>query len=633
MVAPVASFPLRKESMAGIVKYAGSAYMMLNKDWQIRAQLLNIDCAYMRENNLGEEHFAARTANRYGDKSRIQDITVPIVMPQVETAVTYLSSVFLTGNPIFGVVTENAANDNTAAMYDAIMEENGIKGGWIRQFNMFFRDGLKYNLHALEVNWDEQTTYDIVTDLGFSASQGKPKEVIWAGNTVKRLDMYNTIFDTRVAPAELHTKGEFAGYIELDSRIALKQRIQDMKGVIKDNIKLALESGNGGAVSDSFYIPQINPNAILESLDPKNSFNWSSWASGIAQNRIEYSNMYEVFTLYARIIPSDFNMSVPARNQPQIWKFVIVNNSVLLLAERQTNAHNYLNILMGQPLEDGLNFQTKSFADNVVPMQDASSALLNSSLASKRRMQWDRLLYNPSLIRSEDINSKNPIARIPVRPAAYSRNLAEAVYPFPYNDNSSNSVLQEMGLIKQFADQLQGINPAQQGQFTKGNRTREEFAGIMDNSNGRLQTLAIFIEAQVMVPLKEMLKLNIMQYAATGEIYSRANKKSVAIDPLALRESAVEFKISDGLLPSAKLVDAPTMQIALQAFMANPQFAAQFDIVGMFMHFLKTQGMQDIDQFRLQSPQQAQANFPVDAAGKPIPPAPAATQPPAAPAP
>lgn len=617
MVSPVATFPLKKESLAGLLQYAKAAYSSMNQDWQIRSQLLDIDCAYMREGNLSEEHFRARTANRYGDKSRIQDITVPIVMPQVEAAVTYLSSVFLTGNPIFGVVTNKAAKDNTAAMYDTIMEENGIRGGWVREFNMFFRDGLKYNLHALEVNWEEKTTYDVATDLQFSATQGKPKEVIWAGNTIKRMDMYNLLFDKTVAPAELHTKGEYAGYINIYSRVALKQYIQDLKGIIKESIKPALESGQGGAFADSFFIPQINPQAILENANPKSGFDWAAWATDIAQNRIQYSNSYEVLTLYARIIPSDFSMNVPARNQPQIWKLVIVNNSVVILAERQTNAHNNLNIIMGQPLEDGLSFQTKSFASNVVPMQDASSALLNSSLASKRRMQWDRLLYNPSLIRQEDINSKNPIARIPVRAAAYSRNLSEAVYPFPYNDNSSNSVLQEMGLIKQFADQMQGINQAQQGQFTKGNRTSHEYQDIMDKSNGRLHTMALFIEAQVFVPLKEMLKLNIMQYASTGTIYSRETKQEVKIDPLALRESSVEFKVSDGLLPSDKLIGSDVMMTILQVAATNPQFAAQFDVVGFLLHFFKTQGAKDLDQFRLQSPQQAGVGMPPDVNGNP----------------
>ena len=65
------------------------------------------------------------------------------------------------------------------------------------------------------------------------------------------------------------------------------------------------------------------------------STNWLAWAglSG-SDNKIQYKDMYEVTTLYAKILPADFNMRVPAPNTPQIWKFVIVNNAVLLYAER-----------------------------------------------------------------------------------------------------------------------------------------------------------------------------------------------------------------------------------------------------------------------------------------------------------
>jgi hypothetical protein len=604
MATPATAFPLSKVALEGLLRLSNAAYNTLNQDWKIRDQLIDIDCAYQREGNMGQEHFSARTANRYGDKSRIQDVTVPIVMPQVEAGVTYLSRVFLSGNPIFGVVTNKAAADDVASQYDAIMEENSIRGGWVRQLNMFFRDGLKYNLCALEVNWDTKRVFSPITDPQFSATEGKPTEVIWQGNTITRRDMYNTFWDNRVPPAEVHIRGEYAGYIELVSRVELKQFIQDLDGVIKDNIKAALESGAGGSAANSYFIPQINPQAILEAADPRNRFDWAAWSTDTAKQRINYSNVYEKMVIYVRIIPSDFNMAVPGKNQPQIWKLIIINQSVIIFAERQTNAHNYLNILIGQPLEDGLNYQTKSYAANTVPLQEAASALLNASLNSKRRLQFDRLLYNPSLVRKEDINSSNPIARIPVKPSAYLKNLSDAVYAFPYNDNASQGMLQEMGLLVNFADKLQGINASQQGQFTKGNRTKHEYDDIMGNSDGRLQTLALFFEAQVFVPLKEMLKLNIMQYAPAGEIYSRETKSLIKIDPLALRTAAIEFKVSDGYLPSDKLISAETMQVALQVAGSSPQISAELDIVGLFLHYLKTQGSKDIEQFR-RTPQQA----------------------------
>jgi len=57
----------------------------------------------MMEGDLTEEERKARQALRAGDKTRYRNITIPVIMPQVQAAVGYLSQVFCSGNPIFPV--------------------------------------------------------------------------------------------------------------------------------------------------------------------------------------------------------------------------------------------------------------------------------------------------------------------------------------------------------------------------------------------------------------------------------------------------------------------------------------------------------------------------------------------------
>lgn len=604
MAAPATVYQPNKQQAESLVKFCKVAASQMQTDWQFRTMMLETDFAYMREKNYGTEHRRAKAANSYGDKSRIQDVIAPIVMPQVEAGVSYLHNVFLSGYPIFGVVAGKNEIDE-ALMMDTLMAEHGVRGGWVREFNMFFRDGLKYNFAPLEVGWKDETVYTAETDLSKGVNGTRPKEVIWSGNSIRRLDPYNTYWDHRVAPAEVHKKGEYAGYIELMSRVAFKQFVQDLPNRIIGNVKDALESSGAGV--ENYYIPQLNDAAYFDrNSTTQGNFDWSSWARDDIEQKIKYKNMYEVNTLYARIIPQDFGMSVPARNMPQIWKLVIVNNSVLIYAERQTNAHNYLPIIIGQPLEDGLGYQTKSFAQNVAPLQDISSALINSTLHSRRRTVYDRLAYDPSRVSKDDINSSNPIARIPMRPAAYGKPVGDAFYQFPYRDEQSGSMLQEMQLMSQFAEVTNGINKSQQGQFTKGNKTRHEYQDVMQHSNDRLQTIAQFLEAQVMMPVKEMLKLNILQYAPAQEIYNRERQEVVAVNPLDLRKKSLQFKVSDGLLPIDKLIDADTFQVALQVFGSSPQLQQEFDVVGFFLYYLKTQGAKGLEDFRFTPEQQQQ---------------------------
>jgi hypothetical protein len=393
------------------------------------------------------------------------------------------------------------------------------------------------------------------------------------------------------------------------SRIRLKQFISSLPDVRIENIKAAFESGmgainfgsNGGDVA-AYYVPQVNPRVFL---DPHftGAFNWEAWAgiSGV-QSSIQYKNMYQVTTLYARIMPSDFNVAVPERNTPQVWKFVFVNHQVLLYAERQTNAHNLLPVLFGQPLEDGLMYQTKSLADNVSPIQDITSALSNSLIAARRRAISDRTLYDPSRVTEAHINNPNPSAKIPVRPSAYGKPVSEAVYPFPFRDDQAPYIQQQMQQYGAMANMISGQNPVRQGQFVKGNKTQSEFDTVMGNANGRDQLTAIGYETQIFTPMKEILKINILQYQGGTSLYNREKKRQVNIDPVALRKAVLNFKVSDGLTPTDKLMDTDTLVVALQQVGTSPVIGAGYNVPQLFSYLMKIKGA-DISAFE-KSPQQ-----------------------------
>lgn len=595
MATPSTPMILPRRSQEALLEYSRSCYQVLATNWNIRERMRDIDLLYMRENDWTEEHQRAKTNNRLGDSTKFQNITVPIVLPAVEAAVTYQASVFLTGTPIFGVVS-NPSNMDAAMQMETVIDDQSVRGGWVRELLKFFRNGFKYNLSAIEVNWARQVTAAFETDLSFSTTQARPKEVIWEGNTIRNMDMYNVLFDSRVAPCDMHAKGEFAGYTEVMSRIALKQFIQELPDKLVDNIVPAFESGLGfsgisqtGAHS-SYYIPSLNPDALLE-RNAKNTTNWMAWANlAGAEQKIQYKDMYEVTTLYARILPSDFSLRVPSPNTPQVWKFIFVNHQVLIYAERQTNAHGMLPMLFCQPQEDGLDYQTKALSQNVAPIQSITSAMWNGVIAARRRAVSDRGIYDPSRITEAHINNPNPSAKIPVRPAAYGKPVQEAYYPIPFRDEQSAVFMQETQGLLQMANVITGQNQVRQGQFVKGNKTLHEFQSVMSNANGRDQVTSMLLEAQLFTPLKEMLKLNILQYQGGVSLFNRAAEQEVKIDPVALRKAVLDFKISDGLTPTDKLINSDTLQVAMQVIGSSPQIAAGYNLAPMFSYFIKTQG-------------------------------------------
>lgn len=590
---------LGKKAQEGIMQYLKTARQAQTTIYNLREHFRNIDLAYQREQDLTEEQMRAKLANKYGDATKYQNVTVPMVMPQVESAVTYQASVFLTNTPIFGVVAPPDQMD-AATQMETVIEDQAIRGGWVNEFMLTFRDAFKYNAYFVEVDWVQEVTASLETDIKFSTKEGRPMQEIWAGNKVKRLDPYNTLYDLRVPLNKMHQFGEYVGYTEIMSRMQLKGFIASLPGKIIDNIVEAFESGVGTTTLSSnsytapFYIPTVNPeiNMNRNTAFGTGEFNWLAWAgiTGADRDGIQYKNAYQVTTLYARILPNDFGLRVPSSSTPQIWKFIFVNDSVLILAERQTNAHNYLPILCGQGTVDGLSYQTKSLASNVIPLQQLGSAFWNSAIATSRRAIMDRVLYDPSRISEKHINSANPAAKIPVRPAAYGKNVGEAVYPFPFRSDNLGDLANLAGQIQLMADKLDRQNPAKRGEFVKGNKLKAEVDQVMANASGGDQMRAMQLEASLFTPLKEIIKLNILQYQGPASLFNREKDSLVPIDPVALRKATIAFKISDGLIPSDQIISDDVMRDGFQTLANMPALAQGYNLSPLFSYMMAVKG-------------------------------------------
>jgi len=596
------SVPLTKKSQEAFIAYYQNTQLLQNITRnEVRSRYEYIDKTYQRELDESTEQERAKRANAGGDPTRFQNMTVPVVMPQVEAAVTHQTSVYLTGHPLFGVVSSPPFIDE-ALQLESILEENSNRGGWTRQLMMFFRDGFKYNFAPLEVDWTDEVTYSVETNLNVNLKNGTPKEVIWSGNRVRRLDPYNTFVDTRVLPTEVHTKGEFAGYTEAITRIELKAFVARLPDKIIENIVPAFESGRGASSSSTnsgsqnYYVPLIN-RGVTEDRTMRGGTNWLLWAGldATRDNRIDYKDSYEITRLYAKVLPSEMSLRVPNSNTPQIYKLIIINHQHIIYCEKQTNAHGFIPILIGQPLEDGLGYQTKSLATNGTPFQELATSYMSANIASRRRAISDRVLYDPSRISSANINSPNPSAKIPVKPSAYGKVISDAVFHFPYREDQQAGNMSQIELLLGMANRLNGQNQVTQGQFVKGNKTTSEVDTVLRNSNGRDQMASILLESQVFVPMKEIFKLNTLQFQGGTTVFNRDQKKVIEIDPIALRTAVLEFKIADGLTPADKILNPKTFTIALQTFATSPQIAAGYNIPPLFSYFMKTQGAQISD--------------------------------------
>lgn len=607
---PVTKPPVSNDTHGAIIDYFTKKRSTQSRLYNMRSRMQYIDRVYQRELDWSLAQQRAKAANMAGDISKMQNVVVPVVMPQVESMLTYLSDTFLASYPLFPVVSRPKLQA-AALQMETVIGEQAIRFSWGAELTAAMRDQLKYNLGAVEVSWAEEQVPTIETDLTSDVKNGKTVLTDYVGNKLQRIDPYNLIVDVRVQPFEVHTKGEFVGYTELISKIEMKRRISRLDSTKTMRVKEAFESGEGVAsaspVGNGHYIPQVNADALVSVADLTGQTNWDSWA-GIEENpRIHYHNRYEWAVLYARILPAEFKIMSGGRNTPQIWKFIVINGKVCIFAEQVTNAHDYLPIIVAQAHEDGLGWQAKSFADNAAPFQAIATSLFNSGLESQRRKVYDRIIYDPSRINKADIEKTSPVARIPIKTEAYGKPLNEAVYQIPYRDDNVGSIFNTAQLVLEMADVAVGQNRVQRGQFQKGNKTRTEFQDTMNNSDSRPRMVALLIEQRFFQPIKHIVKLNTLQYQPPDTLFNRTAKQQVKVDPVELRKAQLEFKIADGVMPTSQYVNFDTFDKLLNVAAQNPMVGAKWDIVGAFMYYLKLQGASWIDDFEIPQ-QQGQPN-------------------------
>jgi hypothetical protein len=559
---------------------------------QFRQRCIYIDRQYQREVDRTEEQRKAKIANRAGDPTKFQNVIVPVVAPQVESAVVYQASVFLTGTPIFGMAAR-PGYEQLAQQYNALNMEHSKHSGWVSNLTKAIRDGFKYNLGCVEVDWRRETVQSVTTDMTKSAKQGTAKEVIWEGNAIKHIDLYTAYWDMTCHPAKVHEHGDYAGYHEMFTATRLKTFLQNLPNPIYKNFKAAFACSTPDVTQ---HTPEINMQQFSEqqtAIRAANDINWSAYLGLLPEEKAKpNSAYYEVNTTYFRVVPAALGiLNVGAPNTPQIWKFITVNRKVLISVEIMTNAHGYLPMVFMQPYDDSLKYQTKSLAQNAEAFQATASAVVNGAIAARRRAISDRGIYNSNLVDAAHINNDSPTAKIPMKPAAYGQPASAAYYAIPFNDNTSGTAFQEVSQLVQMSNLLAGQNPARQGQFVKGNKTLQEFQSVMQNANGRDQLIALSLEDQFFSVIKHIIKLNILQYQPSGKTFIGQKGEDVVVDPVQLRQVALEFEETDGLIPAEKVLSTDEFAVALQTLASSPGLAGGYNLNKAFTYLFASRNV------------------------------------------
>lgn len=569
---------------------------------ELRYKAETIDVAYYRYQTDSDREAGNTTCG-----VSVDNLIVPVVISQVDSFIGYLGEVYLSGYPIFPIVS-TPSTVKVATKMEAMVDTHATIGGYARELLKAFKQGMKYNFTPTLSEWRDMPSYNIVAQ-ALNTQASKKIEASKKGYTCfKSLDAYNTIWDNRFTPADVSSRGDFIGYIEQISRTELKALLLDLQEDKAHYNSDKLSTLPAVGVTSIYYTvpPQVSQYVSQRGGSRTGTApDWDVWfgdTAGTSKGSLTRS-MYELTHLFVRIIPSDFGISVPSPNSPQMFKLYFLNAQLLIGFERVITPYNRFPIEIGTPLEDQFGLQTPSIAESQGGWQAAASTLFQIRINAARRAVSDRGIFDADLINPSDINSSHPAAKIPARlKGLQDKKLSDAYYQIPFDSRGLETVIGDMGDIMRYADLTSGLNAPQRGQFQKGNKSVDEWRDTMGSADNRLRLPALNIEFQSLIPLKEAIKFNIFMHGEAGTYTNMKSGEYLDVKPEdidEMQQKAMAFKIADGYTPKSKMASTDFLVSLLQTIMSSEPLMMRYGpaLPSMVAHIAQLGGVGDLDQY------------------------------------
>lgn len=595
---------LTQDSQARLLDYVKRILDRHKGTTTFRDKMDAIDKAYARyeQARITGDKAGMDTHGKVPCDTGVIPVVNPIVISNVQSMVAYWTEVFLSGYPIFPVVSDPTNKDQAEALEGIIQDHITLTAG-DAELQIAFNDLGKYNLAAIECSWAPLPTYNPNRDISDFSPDRRITVDIKHVNKISRWNLRNTFWDESCGPSKVAEDGEYIGHTELYNRVKLKRLLNILSNEKKlahtTVVKAALES----AMATDLIVE--DPEISNYTSSAKRETNWDAFAGFEDESKgrrvpRNSTGKYAVTVVYARIIPIDHNIHVPAKTSPQIWKLTVVNGSVLVSAEKLNTAQDRFPVMLTPALEDGMDMQTQSYAEMTMPIQDATTRLFNARFQSAKRAIADRALYNPDLIRPSDMRNPDPSAKIPVRANALLENPFQSAYQaIPFDTRGTEGLLQDAMLITGWQNDLTGVNAPGRGQFQKGNKTLGEFQTVMGNSDNRARLSALVIDRRALTPLKEQIKLNILMFGTDTTIIAPRTKKSLAVSIEELLATNMEFEVADGYTPKSKMASSEMLMGMINLIGTSPMLQQVYgtQLPAMVAHLASLGGLRGFDQY------------------------------------
>jgi hypothetical protein len=600
--------PISQSSHDKLVAFVQDIVAQQGTWWKDRLEQADLLYYLMQPAIYDKDHIQAR-AEELGLKPDDM-LEAPVIISQIETAVASLADTFLSGYPIFGVVTPPDQQEAGEQLETLIASYTQL-GSWNTNLLGFFRAACKYTVAPFALT--TRFGYDLLgeVNLGVPGTYQPRKVNSFVLPDLHMPDPYNVVFDYRVLPKDLALKGDYIGHAEMMPRTYLKQQLLAVQEAGPNYAGRLLNLDKWMDTATSYANYHIHPTVAKIGVQGVKDY-WTSWfSSGNPQDRMTISGQFYtaghalVRKLFVRIVPKEFGLDRYGGNTPMVFELWLVNDQVIVYFAPVFMYANSFPIGFADLQNDGFGYGAKTEVALFAPFQQAASTLLTSAVLTAERATGDRAIFDSNYLSAANLKKANGASYIPLTQSLLQdRSLQSVYHSIPYDASLAQM---SPGLIREIvntAQMLRGRNNFQQGLPQKGNRTLGEFQEVMGQSDVRQELPAMQMEAQAFTPVKQWLKQWIAMNATKEALVNHRTKAVVEISPQSIADMQYDFKLSTGYFSKQMLSSSDEVTNMMQVITGNPELMAKFDVPAMLSYIMSLRGFKDMEQFIVAPPPQ-----------------------------
>uniref|UniRef100_A0A6M3IYC5 Putative portal protein n=1 Tax=viral metagenome TaxID=1070528 RepID=A0A6M3IYC5_9ZZZZ len=536
------------------------------------------------------------------DRRKPVSLIVPASYAVLETLLTYFMAAFLE-EPYFRYkgVDESGHDAIGAKLLEKVVHIQAIRNKIALGMHTMWRDSFIHGLGIAVPGWRVKTgiqptkvmqrTWDNDARKYFETPTGEYEEkkvVLAEGSTLKNIDPYMYLPDPNVPPHEVQ-EGEFVGWVT---------RTNVYKMLMEEKIAMDLGMFNAqylkhmGTAKSSYF-------RLNESMRDKER---RGGEQGFA-----YMSPVDNIETYVTLIPNDWGLN--NRDEPEIWWFRVSGDAVITGAKPLGLWHQMYPVAICAPDFDGYTTAPLSRLEIVQPMQHTLNWFISSHIANVRRSISDRLVYDPYVINSNDVENPDAGVAIRVRKAAWGRGkIKDSISQLDVMDVTRNHV----GDAAYFFGEIQKITAAVDSVLGIERKTGErvtaaEFQGRSSNAISRLASAAKIASIMAHQDLGLMFAMHtqqMMSKTAYVNIVGDDEKLlrstyGIAGDIAAVNPQDVRLFVDviphDGTVPGDE--NAAVWVQLYQTMALNPELMKLFDMVRVFQHLARQLGAKSLHEF------------------------------------